>query len=76
MADNRFYASKRWRDLRSLKLSHNPLCERCEADGLTVLAVHVHHTKARKAHPALELELTNLESLCIPCHTKEENKRR
>jgi len=76
LEDSRFYKRVAWLKLRSIKLDQNPLCETCEKDGLTTLAVHVHHVKARKAHPDLELDIDNLEALCHPCHTKEENKRK
>lgn len=74
--DKRFYGRTAWGKLRSLKLSLDPLCERCEREGLTVVAGHVHHVKARKAYPDLALDLDNLEALCVPCHTKEENQRK
>jgi len=73
--DLRFYNSAAWRKLRLLKLDDNPLCERCEKEGLTTAAVHVHHVKARKAHPDLELDIDNLEALCSPCHTRHEKTK-
>lgn len=72
----RFYASVAWRRLRGLKLSLNPLCERCEANGVTIPTDDVHHIEARTERPDLALELSNLESLCDRCHTLEENARK
>lgn len=66
-----FYHSARWRLLRRMKLRRNPLCERCEAKGLTVAGVIVHHRIERREERELELELTNLESLCRACHGGE-----
>lgn len=71
-ADCRFYNAARWRKVRALKLDLNPLCERCEKQGLTVVAAQVHHIKARKTHPDLAYDVGNLEALCRPCHTREE----
>lgn len=67
-ADKAFYKSPRWRAVRAAKLRLNPLCEECEAKGLTVAAMHVHHILERKARPDLAFEITNLQSLCPPCH--------
>lgn len=74
--DRKFYNGSTWRKLRALKLSLDPLCVRCEADGLTVVAVHVHHVKARKAHPDLALDIENLQGLCASCHSRTENLER
>lgn len=68
MEDNRFYASARWRKLRAYKLSLNPLCEKCQRAGRVTQALHVHHVEERKDRPDLAYELSNLESLCVPCH--------
>ena len=68
LADNRCDASARWRRLRAWFLSHNPLCDRCSAAGLTVAAEHVHHILERKARPDLALDSDNLQALCQPCH--------
>ena len=68
LADNRFYASARWRRLRLLFLAQHPLCDRCTAAGLTVASEHVHHLLERKARPDLALDSSNLQALCQPCH--------
>ena len=54
--------------MRRSKLAANPLCESCEAQGLTVSAEHVHHKLPRKQRPDLALSYANLESLCVACH--------
>jgi 5-methylcytosine-specific restriction endonuclease McrA len=68
--DARFYAGSPWRKLRKLKLDHDPLCERCEKAGVTEVAVHVHHIRARKQFPELAMDLDNLEALCHSCHSR------
>ena len=72
--DKLFYKRAAWRNLRSLKLAIDPLCQRCKSEGRTTLAVHVHHVKPRKLHPDLAFDMDNLRSLCLPCHTKEERE--
>lgn len=64
----RFYDSAPWLKLRRLKLTADPLCERCRSQGRTVVASQVHHRHELRARPDLALDLDNLESLCLPCH--------
>lgn len=66
---DRFYSSKRWRDLRIEVLKAHPLCVRCLASGLVVEATTVHHVRERLEHPALAFDRANLEASCNPCHT-------
>ena len=71
--DNRLSSNERgydtaWRRIRALKISINPLCERCLSKKLTVPAAIVHHKKTIKEYPALRLDIKNLESLCFQCH--------
>jgi 5-methylcytosine-specific restriction protein A len=56
-----------WHKVRNMKLSENPLCERCEKNGKITIAVLVHH---RDRNPRNNLE-DNLESLCGMCHQEE-----
>lgn len=62
----------RWRKVRRLKLSRQPLCETCEARGQTTPAQMVHHLVPIRASWALRLVLLNLKSVCIACHPIEE----
>lgn len=68
--------SARWLRLRCEKLSAQPLCERCKAEGIITPAVEVHHV-----HPVemalsyadkdrLMFDIHNLLSLCHDCHVK------
>lgn len=72
----RFYASGPWRRLRAIKLAKNPVCEHCDARGMTTIAVDVHHVEPRATRQDLALDLDNLVSLCKQCHTIEELRRR
>jgi 5-methylcytosine-specific restriction endonuclease McrA len=81
-----FYNSPAWRGsrkkkgLRQLKFAANPLCEKCEAKGLTVLTDEVHHKIPWETGMTLEMQWElfvdwkNLESLCTTCHHEEEMK--
>ena len=74
---DRAIRSRRWQSVREIKLSMNPLCERCTAAGkLGVVAREVHHKVGRQTDLALMFDLSNLESLCVPCHRAEEASRR
>lgn len=68
----RMLNSKRWKELRAWKLSKNPLCERCEAEGYVRAAVDVHHIRPVAGNiremEALCFNPSNLRSLCITCH--------
>ena len=64
----KLYRSKQWRDLRKVKLSHNPYCERCLREYRIAVATVVHHKTAHKGDPFLFGDYENLESLCKLCH--------
>lgn len=55
---------RQWRKVRALKLSMNPLCERCAAAGLDSWATHVDHVIPLEQRPDLRLVIENLESQC------------
>jgi 5-methylcytosine-specific restriction protein A len=61
-----------WQKIRAMKLSCDPLCERCLLAGHDVVAVLVHH---RDRNPKNN-EAGNLESLCDPCHKTEHQSER
>ena len=65
-----------YQKVRAIKLSRDPLCERCLKKGLTVAATMTHHKKSVKEYPKLRLDINNLESLCNPCHEKIEGPNR
>ena len=62
--ERKFLHSKTWRRIRNYKLSIDPLCERCDKQGLTVTAVLVHHKDGNQLHN----HPVNHESLCNTCH--------
>jgi len=66
-----FYASSAWRGLRQHHITRNPLCVSCEAKGLVVPADHVDHIIEIRDDWDKRLDSTNLQSLCISCHSKK-----
>lgn len=60
----KFLHSTAWRKIRGVKLARDPLCQMCEADGLTVEAVLVHHVNENQ----LDSRDENLLSLCSYHH--------
>jgi len=58
----------RWQKVREVKISINPLCERCLIRGKTIRADIVHHILPVDKYPGSRLDLNNLESLCNWCH--------
>lgn len=67
-----FYWSTLWLKLRKAHLIANPLCANCLRQGKLTPATHVHHVVSRDAAPERELDPTNLESACPPCHNSIE----
>ena len=76
----RFYNSTAWKNLRRLKLQRNPVCEICFAGGRMADATIVDHIKSLKDCYAARLDMDNLQSVCLSCHSrktrKEEAERR
>lgn len=71
-----FYNTPRWKRLRSAKFRDNPLCEICEARGLTSQTQEVHHiVPIDPNHPDEDFifDYDNLLSLCYDCHSRLHN---
>ena len=64
---NKVYG-RRWRKIRDLYISKNPLCEDCLQHGLYIPADEVHHI--RPIDSGGNHAEDNLRSLCQSCHTK------
>ena len=64
-----FLWSGQWRGLRAVYLKRHPYCVVCGAP-----AKHVDHIASRKQAPSLALEWSNLQALCVSCHTKKTNR--
>lgn len=80
-AENRIkvYNSTRWRRLRELKLTNDPLCEKCLEEGRVTPAEDVHHKISFMSvidpvqRKFLAYDYENLQSLCKVCHQKIHN---
>jgi len=76
------YQDPRWKRLRAAKFRENPLCEKCEAKGMVVMAKEVHHKipfqtgRTPEEVERLAFDWDNLQSLCITCHKEEDKKMR
>lgn len=58
----------RWRRLSEDYRVRNPLCEDCDAKGITTPAKEVHHIVPISQDPSKRLDINNLVSLCKTCH--------
>lgn len=76
------YNNTNWVKLRKAYLMEHPLCENCLKQGLTEVAVEVHHlTPISKGQDVLAMKdlaynYNNLMSLCSKCHHDIHNKMR
>ncbi len=72
--------STRWRKVRLLKLSQDPLCEDPHGDHArrndTATGSQVHHIQGLATHPELAFVWSNLMSVCTKCHAKLEAQAR
>lgn len=77
----RFYASKRWRDLRNmLVIDRHGVCDRCGKDysnDTAQLSAHhkEHLTDENLADPAVAVNPDNIEILCAKCHALQHRVR-
>ena len=73
---NKMIHTTRWLKLRRAKLSAQPLCEDCAADGYITPATEVHHVISvesaftRRDKERLMFDYNNLRALCHDCHVK------
>jgi len=58
----------RWRKLSEHYRVRNPLCEDCDAKGMTTPATEVHHIVSIQEDPSKRLDINNLVALCTRCH--------
>mgnify|MGYP003413256937 CR=1 FL=1 len=73
---NKLIQSRRWLELRRMKINDTPLCERCAEIGLVVPVAEIHHRRpCEDATTPAEMErlmfdYANLQSLCHDCHVQ------
>ena len=59
-----FLHSRQWRRIRERKLGNDPLCQKCQENGIITAAFLVHHINENE----LDNDPNNHLSLCGPCH--------
>ena len=69
-ARHKIYNNRRWRKVRLLKLTNDPLCEMCLKEGIITSADAIHHIIPIDIDVSLAYEYTNLMSICHECHGK------
>jgi 5-methylcytosine-specific restriction protein A len=69
-----FYISPEWKAIRAYHLSNEPLCRKCLKKGIITPATIVDHIQEVEFKPELRLEDSNLQSVCLSCHTSKTNK--
>lgn len=70
-----FYTSDEWRAVRYEALRrHGGACQCCGARAATGKPLHVDHIKPRSKFPALELNVENLQVLCVDCNLGKSNR--
>lgn len=61
----------KWQQARAGYLAKHPLCIRCQARGIVVVATDVDHVVPHKGDMALFWDRSNWQALCGPCHSKK-----
>lgn len=59
----------KWQQARAGYLAKHPLCIRCQARGLVVVATDVDHVVPHKGDMTLFWDRSNWQALCGPCHS-------
>ena len=68
----RVYRSNRWRKLRRVQLTREPLCEDCRRHGVVEPATQVDHIVGLVLRPDLAYDISkNCQSLCTACHARK-----
>ena len=70
-AHDRGYGST-WQKVRLMQLAQQPLCQDCQAEGLVMIGVEVHHIKAKRNGG--DDSFDNLMTLCKSHHSKRTAK--
>jgi hypothetical protein len=63
----KWYGWVRWKHRRADQFAREPLCQRCKAKGLIVIATVAHHVDRHNGDPELFWN-GELRSSCAPCH--------
>lgn len=66
----RLYDSQRWKRLRKLVLTRDPLCVECRKKNRVTAACHVDHIVSI-SDGGNPFDLANLQALCASCHSRK-----
>ena len=69
-----FYSSKQWRSLRNYYMQRNPLCEKCKRRSNKVVSGQVVDHIISINNGGHKTDLSNLQTLCTPCHKSKSGK--
>ena len=61
----------KWRQLAQDQLRREPLCRHCAEKGFTRAAEEVDHIVGVRKDPSKAFDISNLQSLCRPCHREK-----
>lgn len=59
----------KWQQARAGFLAKHPLCIKCQARGLVVVATDVDHIEPHKGDMAVFWDRSNWQAMCGPCHS-------
>ena len=71
--NSNFYHSKQWRSLSSYYIQRHPLCEACNRRNKVTAGQVVDHI-IRINSGGHKTDLSNLQTLCHPCHNSKSGK--
>jgi len=78
-AFSKWYNTSRWKKLRAYKIMQNPVCELCQAKGITKQTEEAHHIvfiNINNPDPDMIYDYENLMSVCKTCHCAIHNNKR
>src|SRR4029079_16234199 len=67
----KWYLTPAWRQIRARQLARQPSCVRCVAMGKQVRASVADHVVPHRGDAALFWDASNLQSLCMSCHSSD-----
>lgn len=73
---DQIYNTSRWKRARKTVLIRDHyLCQECKRRGLITQSNTVHHIVPLRDDLSKAFDLSNLETICVPCHNKEHPER-
>ncbi len=69
-----WYKLAAWKRIRALRLSADPLCVMCLAEGKTTAATVVDHIEPHRGNREMFFSYANTQSLCEPHHNRDKQR--